>query len=177
MHKQQNANEKKTYTGFNRLLKSDAIQSVLNKTTDGTLKEFIEDWKWIFGYSKKYRGAICWYTFTGILGSTFGLVSAVLTKYMIDVIVNKKVGQLWLMALLMVGSTLISIGFSALVNRMSTKISIQVNNDIQADIFGKLMDSKWMSLNAYASGDLLNRFSNDIRSDRKSTRLNSSHVC
>ena len=138
----QHANEKKTYTGFNRLLRSDAVQSVLDRFMDGTFKEFIEDWKWIFGYSKKYRGAIFWYTLTGIISATFGLVSAVLSKYMIDVIVNKKVGQLWLMALLMVCSTLFSIGFSAIVNRMSAKISIRVSNDIQADIFGKLMDSK-----------------------------------
>jgi ABC-type multidrug transport system fused ATPase/permease subunit len=164
MNRQKKTISEKKYTGINRLLKSEAVQSVYNRLDDGTFREFLEDWKWIFSYSKKYRGAIVLYTLTGIISTTFGLGAAVLTKYMIDVIVNKKVDQLWLMALLMVGSTLFSVLFSAVVNRMSAKISIDVNNDIRADIFGKVMDSEWLALNEYASGDLLNRFSNDIRS-------------
>ena len=157
-------NQQKNYTGINRLLKSEAMQSVFNRKNDGTFQEFFADWKWIFGYSKKYRKQIFLYTFTGIFSTTFGLGAAVLTKYMIDIIVNRKVEQLWLLALLMVCSTLFSLIFSSVVNRLSAKISIQVNNDIQADIFGKLMDAEWLSLNGYASGDLLNRFSMDIRS-------------
>ena len=156
--------QEQQYTGINRIFKSDAVQTLVDRFGGGSAKEFLEDWKWIFGYSKKYKWAIIFYTIIGILSSTFGLGAAVLTKYMIDVIVNKKVDQLWIMALLMIGSTLVSLVFSAMVSRMSTKISIQVNNDIQADIFGKLMDAKWLSLNEYASGDLLNRFANDIRS-------------
>lgn len=156
--------KEKKYTGMNRLFKSEAIQSILNKQKDGSLQEFIDDWKWIFGYSKKYKWAIVVYTLTGILSSTMGLGAAVLTKYMIDIIINRKIEQLGLLAFLMVFSTLFSLLFSGVVNRLSAKISIYVNNDIQADIFGKVMDAEWMRLNEYASGDLLNRFSNDIRS-------------
>ena len=156
--------KEKKYTGMNRLFKSEAIQSILNKQKDGSLQEFIDDWKWIFGYSKKYKWAIVVYTLTGILSSTMGLGAAVLTKYMIDIIINRKIEQLGLLAFLMVFSTLFSLLFSGVVNRLSAKISIYVNNDIQADIFGKVMDAEWLRLNEYASGDLLNRFSNDIRS-------------
>ena len=44
----------KTYTGFNRILKSTALQTLFDRAEDGSIKEFIDDWKWIFGYSKKY---------------------------------------------------------------------------------------------------------------------------
>ncbi len=155
---------KTTYTGFNRLLKSSAIQTMLNRFSDGSIKEFVDDWKWIFGYSKKYKWAIAIYTVMGILSSTLGIGASVLTKYMIDIIVNRKVSQLWLLAFLMVFSTLFSLVFSSVVNRLSTKISIYVNNDIQADIFEKIMDAEWLRLNDYANGDILNRFSNDVRS-------------
>lgn len=156
--------KQKQYTGVNRLLKSEAIQAILNKREDGSFQEFINDWKWIFGYSKRHKGAIFVYTLTGILSSTLGLGASVLSKYMIDVIVNKKIEQLGLLAFFMVFSTVFSLVFSSVVNRMSVKISIHVNNDIQADIFGKVMDAEWLRLNDYASGDLLNRFSSDIHS-------------
>ena len=86
------------------------------------------------------------------------------TKYIIDIIVNRSVSQLWVLVFIVVFSSIFSIVFSSVYNRLSVKISIFVNNDIQADVFGKIMDAEWMSLNRYASGDLLNRFSNDVRS-------------
>ena len=154
----------KTYTGFNRILKSAALQTLFDRAEDGSIKEFIDDWKWIFGYSKKYKWAIALYTVVGILSSTFGLGASVLTKYMIDIIVNRKINQVWLLAFLMIFSTIFSVVFSSIVSRLSAKISIYVNNDIQANIFDKIMDAEWLALNNYKSGDLLNRFSNDIKS-------------
>ena len=154
----------KTYTGFNRILKSTALQTLFDRAEDGSIKEFIDDWKWIFGYSKKYKWAIALYTVVGILSSTFGLGASVLTKYMIDIIVNRKINQVWLLAFLMIFSTIFSVIFSSIVSRLSAKISIYVNNDIQANIFEKIMDAEWIALNNYKSGDLLNRFSNDIKS-------------
>ena len=163
MEKMKETTEKK-YSGFNRIIKSDALQALLNKKNEGAMEEFISDWKWIFGYSKKYQGAIAIYTLVGIVSSSLGIGAAVLTKYVIDVIVNKKIDQLWLLAFLMISSTMFSLIFSSVVSRLSAKISIYVNNDIRANIFEKIMDAEWLSLNRYESGDILNRFSNDIRS-------------
>ena len=51
---------------------------------------------------------------------------------------------------------------NSVVSRISTKLSIYINNDIQADIFDKIIDADWLSLNKYSNGDLLNRFNGDI---------------
>lgn len=155
---------KSNYTGINKLIHSDAIQKLLNSKREGSLRQFLDDWKWIFEYSKKYKWAILIYTVFGILSTTLGLGSAVATKYIIDIIVNRSVSQLWVLVFIVVFSSIFSIVFLSVYNRLSVKISIFVNNDIQADVFGKIMDAEWMSLNRYASGDLLNRFSNDVRS-------------
>lgn len=155
---------KSNYTGINKLIHSDAIQRLLNSKEEGSMRQFLDDWKWIFEYSKKYKWAILIYTVFGILSTTLGLGSAVATKYIIDIIVNRSVSQLWVLVFMVVFSSIFSIVFSSVYNRLSVKISIFVNNDIQADVFGKIMDAEWMSLNRYASGDLLNRFSNDVRS-------------
>ena len=59
-----------------------------------------------------------------------------------------------------------SIAFSLILSsvnsRIFTKISIYVNNDIQGEIFDRIIDAKWKDLSKYPSGDLLNRFNNDV---------------
>ena len=62
----------------------------------------------------------------------------------------------------MVGSGLFGLVFSSLINRITTKLSIYINNDIQADIFDKIIDADYMALNRYSNGDVLNRFTGDI---------------
>ena len=150
------------FSGFNRILKSRFVQALLNKLDDGTFSEFFDDWKWIFSFSKKYKWIIVFYTVLGILSTTLGLVSSVISKYLIDIITGYQVSKLWLLALIMVCSTVFSLVFSSLVNRISTKITIFVNNDIQSSIFDKIIDADWLELSKYANGDLLNRFNSDV---------------
>ena len=150
------------YSGLNRILKSHFIQVLLDKWSDGTLETFLDDWKWIFSYSRRYKKAIIFYTLLGVFSSTLSLGSSVVSKYMIDIIVGKELGKLWILTLLMISSTVFSLVFSSLVSRISTKISIQVNNDIQADIFRRIISADWMELHRYPYGDLLNRFNSDV---------------
>lgn len=137
-------------------------QEMKKKKEDGTLKDVWEDWKWILRYTKRYKGAVLFYTLTGIFSSTFSLVSAVASKYTIDIITGFQFSRLWLLILIMVSSSLISISFTALTNRISTKLSIEINNDIQQEVYDHLTRADWMQLNAYSHGDLLNRFNQDI---------------
>jgi len=162
MANEQRTSDPQEFTGLNRLLKSRFVQSIRKKLDDGTFSEFIGDWKWIFTYSKKYKWFILVYLILGILSSTLSLGASVASKYMIDIIVNRKLSQLWLLALILVFSTVTSLAFSSLVSRLSAKISIFVNNDIQSDIFEKIMDAEWLKINQYENGDLLNRFNSDI---------------
>ena len=150
------------YTGLNRFLKSESLQQLLNKIDDGTFSTFIDDWKWIFSYSKRYKKVIAFYLILGILSSTLGLVSSVVSKHLIDIIVGKKLDQLWVLVFMMIFSTVFSLVFSSVIGRLSLKISIDVGNDIQADIFSQIIDAKWLELNKYPNGDLLNRFNSDV---------------
>ena len=154
--------QKNKYTGLNRFLKSESLQQLLNKIDDGTFSTFIDDWKWIFSYSKRYKKVIAFYLILGIFSSTLGLVSSVVSKHLIDIIVGKKLDQLWILVFMMVFSTVFSLVFSSVIGRLSLKISIGVGNDIQADIFSQIIDAKWLELNKYSNGDLLNRFNSDV---------------
>ena len=140
----------------------ESLDILIGKWKDGTFSEIIDDWKWIFSYSKRYKGAIAFYTVLGIFSTSLGLVSSVASKYLIDIITGYQMDKLGLLIVIMVGSTVFSLVFSSLINRISTKLSIDINNDIQADIFDKIVDADWLALNKYSNVDILNRFNGDI---------------
>ena len=145
-----------------RNLSFESLEILVARWKDGTFSEILDDWKWIFSYSARYKGAIIFYTLLGIFSTSLGLVSSVAGKYLIDIITGYQTSKLWIMILIMLGSTVFSMLFGSLINRISTKLSIRINNDIQADIFDKIMDSEWMAMNRYSNGDILNRFNGDI---------------
>lgn len=140
----------------------ESLDILIGKWKDGTFSEIIDDWKWIFSYSKKYKGAIAFYIILGIFSTSMGLVGSVASKYLIDIITGYQMDKFGLLMCIMIGSTIFSLVFSSLINRISTKISIDINNDIQADIFDKIIDADWLSLSKYSNGDILNRFNGDI---------------
>ncbi len=149
------------YTGINRFLKLNFLQTLLDKWHDGTFKDFFDDWKWIFSFSKKYKSVIVFYTVLGLVGSTLSLGAAWLGKLLINIVVGKQMENLWVLLVAMIGSTVFSLVVGSVLSRIGLKISIYVNNDIQSTIFNKIIDAEWKELNKYPNGDLLNRFSND----------------
>lgn len=140
----------------------ESLEILIGKWKDGTFSEIIDDWKWIFSYSKKYKGAIVFYTILGIFSTSMGLVGSVASKYMIDIITGYQTSKLGIMIAITLGSAVFGLIFSNVINRISTKLSIYINNDIQADIFDKIIDAEWLAINRYSNGDVLNRFNSDV---------------
>ena len=62
----------------------------------------------------------------------------------------------------MVGSSIFMLVFKSVISRISAKLSIYINNDIQADIFDKIIDSDWLSMSKFSNGDIMNRFNSDV---------------
>lgn len=139
-----------------------AIKTLAQAWTDGTFTEIVKDWKWIFSYSVQYKWVIAFYLVLGIIGTTMGLVSTVLSKYLIDIVTGYKTDKFPLLLGLMIGSTVFSLTVGNLLNRFTLKLGIDIGNSIQADIFDKIIDSDWLSLDRYNNGDLLNRFNSDV---------------
>lgn len=140
----------------------ESVKILLSRWKEGTFSEIIEDWKWIFSYSAKYKGAIAFYVLLGIFSTSFGLISSVAGKYLIDIITGYKMNKLVILIAVMIGGAVFSLFFSSVISRITAKLSIFINNDIQADIFDKIMDADWIAINKYSNGDILNRFNSDI---------------
>ena len=143
---------------------SESLGTLVSSWRDGTFSEIWADWKWIWGYTKRYRRAVWFYTILGVASSTLGLMSAVASKYSIDIITGYDSDHLWFIVTVMVASALVGLLLRSVTSRISTKISLRVNNDIQAQVFDRLLGADWRSLNAFASGDLLSRLSTDVGS-------------
>ena len=149
-------NNKENSTSF------ESLDILIRKWREGTLKEILDDWKWIFSYSMRHKGAIVFYLVLGIFSTTMGLVGSIAGKYLIDIITGYQTSKLWIMVSIMVGSSVFSLVFGSLISRITAKLNIDINNDIQADIFDKIIDADYMAINQYTNGDVLNRFTSDI---------------
>ena len=140
----------------------ESIKIIINKIKDGTIKEMWEEFKWMFGYAKKYKKEIVFYIFLGIFSTVMTLASSIASKELIDVVTGHDIKGAPLIAVIMIGMALFSLFFSSIMSRITMKINIRIQNDIQADIFDKIIDVKWLDLSKYPSGDILNRFSSDV---------------
>lgn len=140
----------------------ESLNILISRWVDGTFSEILDDWKWIFSYSARYKWVIAFYTVLGLLSTTLGLVSSVVSKYLLDVITGYQTEKLGTLIAIMVGSTVFNLVIGSVLTRINTKISIDISNDIQADIFDKIVDADWLAISKYSNGDVLNRFNSDV---------------
>lgn len=143
-------------------LSFESLEILIARWKNGTFGEILADWKWIFSYSARYKGAIIFYVLLGIMSTSMALVSSVASKYMIDIITGYQTQKLGILIGIMLGSFVFTLLFDSVISRITARIAIRINNDIQADIFDKILDADWLSMNAYSHGDILNRFNTDI---------------
>lgn len=137
------------------------IRKVITKIKEGYLEEIYRETVWMYRYARKYWISVCFYIFAGVFGTVMGLGSSVASKYLIDAVTGIKKDRILFWAVLIVAMTLASILSNAVISRISARINVVIQNEIQADIFEKIIHTEWKELKEFRSGDLLNRLSND----------------
>ena len=113
-----------------------SLSILYRRYKEGTFGEIIDDWKWIFSYSKRYKGAIVFYTILGIISSSLTLISSVVSKYIIDIVTGYKTEKLGMLAALMAGSAFFSLVFKNALKRM------QYFADLQVDVSSCMQEMK-----------------------------------
>ena len=141
-----------------------SLSELKRRWKEGTFGEIVDDWKWIFTYSVRYKKAIAFYIVLGIISTSLGLVSSVIGKYLIDIVTGYQTDKLWVLIVMGVGSSLFSLVIGNYLGRLTLKLGIFINNDIQGDIFDKIIDADWKEISKFSNGDVLNRFTGDIGS-------------
>lgn len=138
------------------------IKKLIKKIKDGMLQEMYEETKWMYTYAKKYKFQIVFYICLGIMTTLMGLASSVGSKYLIDAVTGQDTGNIALIAIFIVSTGLFSIGINAVTTMISARINIKVNNEIQAEVYDKILVADWISMKEFHSGDLLNRLNGDV---------------
>lgn len=141
---------------------SEFLRTIKQKVKEGTLRDVLQNWLWIWSFTRHRRTGVVLYTLCGIGSVGLGLVASVVSKYMIDAIVTLEFQPLLTYCVLMVVSAAAAILFQCFTSRFSAKLSIGMHNDVQAKVFDDILASDWMSLSQYPTGDLLSRFSTDV---------------
>ena len=140
----------------------ESIKMLIEKFKDGSIKEMWEEIKWMFSYGKNYKKEIVFYTILGVFSTVMSLISSVASKELINIVTGIQTNRALEMAVLIVSMSLFSLLFNQAMSRITLKINIRIQNEIQADIFDKIIEVNWLDLSRYHGGDLLNRFSSDV---------------
>ena len=137
---------------------------IWQKIKEGRLRQVLSELAWIYGYGRRYRSAVAWYIFLGVLGTGMSLAASVLSKNIVDVVTGFQTGALAPAAVFYVSMQLARIGVNAWTGRISAKIEVKVDQEIRAEVYDKIMEADWQAMSQYHSGDLLNRMDNDVAS-------------
>ena len=140
------------------------LKRIWQKIKEGNLRQVLSELAWIYGYGKRYRSAVTWYIFLGVLGTGMSLMASVLSKNIVDVVTGFHTGALAPAAVFYVSMQLARIGINAWTGRISAKIEVKVDQEIRAEVYDKIMEADWQAMSQYHSGDLLNRMDNDVAS-------------
>ena len=137
------------------------MKKVIDWLKWGYLSEMFIEWKWMTKYFYQYKWEIVFYTIAGVLSTLLSLASAVASKYLIDAVTGYQAERIWQCAAATVGLALGSVLLSAGITRGKYSISTRVHRNLQADVFACITGARWLDLNQYRNGDLLNRLDSD----------------
>ena len=127
-----------------------------------TLRSTLRDWKWILSFTRSHWLGVIVLTCLGLISSSLGLLSGIITKNLIDSIISLDTGRLIPMTVLMVASAALGVLFQCFSSRYSARLSTAMHQEVQRHTFERLVHSDWMRLRQFPTGDLLSRFSGDI---------------
>lgn len=140
------------------------IRCLKKRIREGTLSEVFLEMQWVLRYSMRYKWAVLWYIFLGVLSTVMGLGSGIVSKYIIDAVTGYDSAAIVPAAVGYLSMNVFQIAVNALSSRVSARIRIVVTQEIQVDVFEKVLLADWEMLSEYHSGDLLSRVNSDVNS-------------
>ena len=116
---------------------------------------------WLLRYAAKYRWQILLYMTIGVVSVAIGLGTSVLSKFLIDAVVNHDAATMVKSGTIVICVGLSQILVNAAINRVSSIVGTKINNEVRSNIYEHIVLSDWESVNKYHSGDLINRLEGD----------------
>ena len=137
------------------------FQKIKQRIRDGALREFVQEVKWLWQYIRRYRAAVLIHILLGVLGILMSLASSVASKFLIDAVTGYHTGTIGGAAAAMVGMMLGNIAMRSISSRVGAVLNVRIQNEVQAEVYGRILSTDWESVEHFRSGDLLNRLNSD----------------
>ena len=138
------------------------FRKVRRKIKEGALREFMQEAQWLWTNILRYRGTVAIHILLSVLAIVMSLATSVASKYLIDAVTGHKTGQIGLAAAVMIGMLLGNITMKSIAGRVGAVINVRVQNEIQAEVYERILATDWESLEPFRSGDLLQRLTGDV---------------
>ncbi len=126
------------------------------------LRSMLREWRWMLRYVRRYWAGVLTYILIGLLEVGLGLIISLAGKGLVDTVVAHDSSRIFStvagIALLTVGQLIAG----AATSRISARIQIRVVNELREDMFTRLLSARWEPLEAYHSGEVLNRLEGDV---------------
>lgn len=132
-----------------------------DKLKNGRIHELWRECLWVWKYICRYKGSVMIHVLLGVIGILMTLGSSIATKYLIDAVISYDSGIIGTAAALMLGMRLGNIAMKSVSTRIGAILNIRIQNEIQAEIYQRILNTDWQSLENFRNGDLLNRISSD----------------
>lgn len=132
----------------------------------GKYREFFKDWKkqsqytvWLMHYTKPYLPQILFLLFIGFVNSVISVSLAVVTKEIIDSAL--KGGVVMESIFLYIGMIVATLIISAATSLIAVVLDEKFSFGIRKQIYQKIIESDWMGITKYHTGDLMTRLTSD----------------
>lgn len=121
-----------------------------------------ETLKWILKKSNKFIPYIILLSFVNIVYACMSVVSAMVSKYVIDAATGKNLHQVIVYGVtlffVILGRVLMNIASSS----MEVTIQAKLEMHLKSELFSDILKKDFEAINRYHSGDLLNRLTSDV---------------
>ena len=134
---------------------------IKEKIENGRFRELWNECLWVWQYICRYKASVLIHVLLGVVGILMTLGSSVASKFLIDAVISYDSGIIGTAAALMLGMRLGNIAMKSFATRIGAVLNIRIQNEIQAEIYQRILKTDWQSLENFRNGDLLNRISSD----------------
>ncbi len=118
---------------------------------------------WLTRETKPYKSSVFFLTVLSVFATAFSLGFAYLVRYLINSASNGNSKLLWIFAAALFGILLLKILLKTMESFFAERLRAKMYSELRLRTFSKILRSEYAPLQAYHSGDLLNRLTGDVQ--------------
>ncbi len=125
-------------------------------------KKVFHEINWIAGNAKTVLRSLLSIISFDIVTSLTGVLTAILSKNLIDSAVKGSLERAVLYAVLFGSLIILNLGIRAVASVLVVRTTEILSNNIRKRIFSKITKTEWIAITQYHSGDILTRLTSDV---------------